>query len=88
MTKWQIVLDEKLDKLLRSTKVLKSSVQMLHQDFNHLDEFIDSLDVNVEYKQDNQEAVIPTLILPYLEGWRKFYPNRDLPHRNLPFLVL
>ena len=68
MTKWQIVLDEKLDKLLRSTKVLKSSVQMLHQDFNHLDEFIDSLDVNVEYKQDNQEAVIPTLILPYLEG--------------------
>ena len=63
MTKWQIVLDEKLDKLLQSTKVLKSSVKMLHEDFNHIDRFIDSLDVTFEYNNIDQE-IIPTLLLP------------------------
>ena len=58
MTKWQIVLDKKLDKLLLSSKVLKSSVKSLHRDFKRLDNVIDSLEVNIENNVMDQD--IPT----------------------------
>ena len=66
-TEWHKVLESKLDLMLSSSQTLKSSLKSLHGDFERLDSYINSLQVQNDTNPENLADDEQLTFMPYFE---------------------